>query len=385
MIGLFAHEILERVMVDGLIEAWIGANGVRRIEYQKFIAQYTYRHLTETGTYAPYYVPIIRQTIDRLVQHPAVKDDPANCEYLARNACACKAAHSGSRMLFPSPGERADQSEEELEANCLALAAWLGDMELVKSLHNGSDPESFFGRPSWAAAVGGHRDIVKYCLDHGASPYGGIKYLVIPKGPNAFAGAAYRGHEDVVRLYLEQPLFQFGECDDSAGRHAFLTQQTVEAGGVGQDENSQPKWRSTDLSNELFTPSVHAALGNQVKTLELLLEHARRVCGTCPKCQVSYEVALDGIFLAACEGGAKETAELAVELGADFAETFYRSRPCLTQAIQAGSLPLVKYLVEKANTLEDNVSGVLRRAWREAKSRGSREMMLAILPNRPLP
>lgn len=342
-------------MVAGLIDAWIGQNGVRKLEYNKFIARYMYHRLSSGGTYGPYYVPIIRQTIEKLVQHPSVKDDHANREHLERSACACKATLSGQSMMNPSARDGADQSESEMEANCLALAAWLGDLELVKSLHTGSDPDSFFGRPSWAAAARGHQDIVRFCLDHGALPYYDRRWYGYYCGErNPLAAAAFMGHESVVRLYLERPFFNFplAEFEDPVDSHR-LARECI--------------WHQVNAT------CGYAAQGNHVNILKLLFDHYA----------LEYPSIITSSFKSACYGGSTETAKFALESGANLTGALCSSSLCLNRAARSGSVSLVKWLASLEKTRQ--AGGVLPRAWREAWLRGNREMMLAIMPNRPLP
>jgi hypothetical protein len=250
-----------------------------------------------------------------LIQNTKSEHDPARKERLERSACDCLAANRGSTVFDDFTRRAGDpmQSEGGIEANCLAVAAWMGDLELVKSLHKGSDPLSFLGRPSWAAATQGHMEILEFCLNEGALPY----EPTYVSGPNfglwrtPLGAAAYMGRENTVRRLIREPYYQ-GELHD---------QQLLSVG--------------------------FAAQGNQVNTFKILLEHLKD--RSTPK-EFQEEVSW-GLVLA-CRRGAPATAKLALEYGADVHETDLAPRSCLQLAAISGSVPIVRMLLDAGVPLE---------------------------------
>ena len=250
-----------------------------------------------------------------LVQHTKSEHDAAKKELLERSACECLAANRGS-TVFDDFNRRAGapmQSEGGIEANCIAVAAWMDDLNLVKSLHQGSDPLSFFGRPSWAAAIQGHVDILKFCLDKGALAY----EPTYVSGPNfglwrtPLAAAAYMGRENTVQLLLQQPYYQ-AEEKDQEGLAVYF-----------------------------------AAIGNQVGTFKMLLDHIK------PKITPEKFLGnVDWSLVVACRRGSPDTAKMALEHGADVYETDRAPRSCLQLAAISGSVPIVKMLLDAGVPIE---------------------------------
>jgi hypothetical protein len=312
------------------------ATGRLQDKYPHIIARYIHCQLSARGRVVYDYVAIIRQTVQKLAEHLIVNGDPTELDRLTWVACACRASFHGRKIIEQSPGETAMFAESDTDANCLTLAAWLGDLELVKSLHQGSDPITFFGRPSWAAGFQGHADIVEYCLSHGArayyrSDYPGAVFLY----NDAFIGAAYNGHENVVQRYLEH-------------------------------------W-STDEEQVLFA-CRSAAYGNQDKIFRMLLKHVKHTYT-----DKSYDFAVNFGFYHACKNDALAVAKHAFECGADMEWAVHPVIHCTTFAAYTGSAQLMKFLNDATVHAKLDVPSVmLVQARRRAKWRNYREMQLII-------
>lgn len=314
------------------------------------IAQYLYHRLRTDGSVTHPWITAIRQTCRMLAQHTSSENDPARVELLERSACLCLAVNRSAnvfRILSGEPDSRTP-SEDNTWANGLAVAAWIGDMTLVQSLDQGSDPFSFFGRPSWAAAAQGHHDMLVHFLNEGAQPYQPISNegssFHLSKSP--LGVAAYMGHESIVQLYL------------------------------------QPQYYSTHMRLEEEVAISFAAQGNQPKTLKILLEHFKE--NSTPK---EFMGNIDGALIRSCRRGAFHTAQVALDYGADVNGTAPRSRSCILLAIISGSAPLVKMLLdagastESTDTIRHHSTGVYKRrmptndALTEARLRGRTEIV----------
>ena len=110
----------------------------------------------------------IRETCKMLMAHyESLGHAGQQTEILDGSICLCLAVNASHNIFKVLTGydedDKAQYNGGTLE-NCLAIAAWIGDLTLVKSLHRGSDPISFFGRPSWAAAANGHITILQFLL-----------------------------------------------------------------------------------------------------------------------------------------------------------------------------------------------------------------------------
>jgi hypothetical protein len=226
------------------------------------------------------------------------------------------AVNAGSRLFEVLKGEENDD-KTELEGgnsvNCLALAAWIGDKALVESYNQGSDPPSFFGRPSWAAAAQGHAEIVQYFLDQGALPY----EPTFIEGPNfnlsrsPLGVAAYMGHEHITRLYL------------------------------------QPSYYCSEVRHEEETAIYYAAQGNQPTTLKPLLEHYKE-----NSTQQEFLSKIDGALVWSCRVGAPLSVRILLDYGADVNESDPVPRSCLQLAAIANNVQIVKMLLDAGASLE---------------------------------
>lgn len=182
---------------------------------------------------------------------------------------------------------------------------------MVESLNRGSDPPSFFGRPSWAAAAFGHLDVLQFFLRQGALPYEPtfrhITDLVLGETP--LGAAAYMGHNDVVQLYLQPPNF----CPE--------------------------------VQNEEAKAIFVAAAGNQPQTLRTLLEHRRQT-------QQDFLEMIDAALLWSSRRGAPDATRVLLEYGAHPNETDKSPRSCLQHAAIAGDAATVKLLLDAGASME---------------------------------
>lgn len=236
-------------------------------------------------------------------------------------------------------------------ADSLTVAAWIDDMNLVKSLYSGSDQSSLFGRPSWAAAAQGHLDILKFLLSEDALPYE-PNYVSGPtfelwKSP--LGTAAYVGRDTIVEFYMQLPY-----CSSQ----------------IQPDET-------------LFI--YFAAQANQANTLKILLDRYKKITTTQ---EFLYNV--DGVLKSACSRGAADSGRVLLDYRADVNETDSGPYPCLQLAAISGSTPLVKILLE-ADTSSEAPHMCRKRAYvaclhmgghkqalREAKRKGFTEIATLI-------
>jgi ankyrin repeat protein len=300
--------------------------------------RYLHHRVSTDGSVAHPWTAVIRKTSWMLIQHTKSEHDPAKKRLLEWNACACLAANRGVTVFDDFKRRAGDpmQSEGGIEANCLAVAAWMGDFDLVKSLHKGSDPLSFFGRPSWAAATQGHLEILQFYLDEGALPY----EPTYVSGPNfglwrtPLAAAAYMGHENTVQLLLQQPYY----C--------------------------------SEVRDQEELAADFAALGNQANTFTILLDHIKakitpkRFLGT-----------LDWALVCSCKRGAIATAKVALERGADVDGTDRGPRSCLQLAAISGCVPIAKMLLDAGASTEAPSSIRSRSTGRETPMRKQKDAL----------
>ncbi|RDL36636.1 uncharacterized protein BP5553_05988 [Venustampulla echinocandica] len=314
----FANEIFDAVITTRVIEdAAIYSLGLFRIAYHhNVIARYLYHRVCTDGSVTHPWITTIRETSQMLAQHTSLENDAARVELIERGACLCLAVNAGCGVFRVMKREEKDdraQLEGCTWANCLAIAAWIGDKTLVEALNKGSDPPSFFGRPSWAAAAQGHADILQFFLDEGALPY----EPTFVAGPNfsrsksPLGAAAYMGQENTARLYIRPPYY----CSE------------------------------TQLEEK--TAVYFAAQGNQPTTLKVLLEHCRE--NSTPQEFLSI---IDGALVWSCRRGATICAQILLDYGADVNESDTAPRSCLQLAVIAGNAPIVKMLLDAGASLE---------------------------------
>ncbi|KAF2678360.1 ankyrin [Lentithecium fluviatile CBS 122367] len=324
---LFADEIWDAIfttrVIEDITESHHGSIKVRhRLD---LIARYLQHRVSARGATPHSWVTKIRETSRALALHMNCENDVEERDALQRIACACLAAQA-QHFVFEHM-KKEDSSinpQDSIPSRCLALAAWIGDLKLVKSLHKGSDPKTLFGRPSWAAATQGHREVLQFLIDEGALPYnpnfisGPSFYL----GSSALASAAYMGHENTVQLYLTHPHY---------------TSEQPPANG----------WL------EFHRAAYYAAQGNRSNILRLLLEFLKG-----KETEKEYLATLDWSFVNSCKLAAVEAAETALELGAHVNETDKGPRSCLQLAAASGNAQLVKLLLDAGVEIE--ASPILR-------------------------
>lgn len=259
-----------------------------------------------------------------LTQKTNLQNDPARIELFEWSACDCLALDRGSKAYEILNGNRDQRHVEDAGGtadDCLTVAAWIGDLNLVRSFHNGSDKLTLFGRPSWAAAAQGYLEVLLYLLDKGALPYephgqDGNSYDV---WMSAFSTASYMGRDNIVRMYLQLPYYSLETETD-----------------------------------RLFRP-VHAAVkGNQTQTLRTLMD--RYKTNASPQ---EYLRTIDFALVQACRRGEVDSARVLLEYGADIHETDASARSCLQLAAMSGNVPLVKMLLDAGAV--DGVNNEVRR------------------------
>lgn len=326
-----ADEILDAVIKTRVIEnVTTRTVMLMRIGYHHdVIARYLHHRFHTDRAVTHPWITTMRQTSRMLAQHTGSENDPARVEMLERSVCLCLAVNRGSDVFetLVEGSSEGKQLEDGMWANCLAVAAWIGDMALVESFNRGSDPLSLFGRPSWAAAIQGHYDVLLFFLNKGALPH----EPTFVEGPNfnlsksPLAAAAYMGRESIVQLYL------------------------------------RPEYYSSKIRHEEATAISYAAQGNQVNTLKILIEHWR---GDSTPQELLAE--LDGALVWSCRRGAPDSARILLDYGADANETDQGPSSCLQLAAISGSAPLVKMLLdagaelEAAEMIRHRSSGVLK-------------------------
>ncbi|CAG8981438.1 hypothetical protein HYALB_00013631 [Hymenoscyphus albidus] len=320
---VFAKEILEAVVETRLIEEVASkSHRLLRIEHHHDVtARYLDHRVRTDGSVTHPWIAIIRETCRLLAQHTKSEHDVARVELCRRNACLCLAVNAG-RDVYDilvkecTDSKKAFEGSDNSLVNCLTIAAWIGDGTLVESLTKGMDQDSmsFFGRPSWAAAAQGHADLLQLFLNQGALPYNpdfvqGPRFE-LSKSP--LAVAAYMGHENIIRLYLQ---------------HYCPEMQQEELMGI-----------------------FYAAKGNQPTTLQLLLEH-HKTTSTVQEYQETIDVALT----MSSGRGAPDSLRILLDHGANVNKSLDFPLSCLQYAVIAGDTQTVKLLLDAGASLEPMV------------------------------
>ncbi|KAL4804536.1 ankyrin repeat-containing domain protein [Aspergillus unguis] len=192
-------------------------------------------HLISTRALAPggtrsYAFCTIRKATEWVAQH-SERDCRQICQVLSRSA-----AFYSSNLLRDAVGWQSGRSQDSLKKEqCdekehrLPAAACLGDIELVRTL---IDPDldintesDIFGTALVNAAREGHSAVVQFLLDKGAdaaqntitwtdpyrneSPFAKKFTVWDPMWPGtpftALSAAAFAGHEEIVRIFLDLP------------------------------------------------------------------------------------------------------------------------------------------------------------------------------------
>ncbi|KAK8086755.1 hypothetical protein PG994_001729 [Apiospora phragmitis] len=224
----------------------------------------------------------------------------------------------------------------------------MGNLTLVESLNKGSDPPSFFGRPSWAAAAQGHLDVLQFFLKQGALPYEPTFTHItdLELGETPIGAAAYMGHDDIVQLYLQPPYFSAGVQEEEA--------------------------------KAIFV----AAQGNQPQTLRTLLEHYKQT-------QQDFLEILDAALLWSSRRGSPDATRVLLEYGAHPNETDKSPRSCLQHAAIAGDAAIVKLLLDAGASMEASryinkrtnpkLSETWRKKYRDALTEAKRRNYVAVV------
>ncbi|KAF2274410.1 ankyrin [Westerdykella ornata] len=316
----FADEIFDAVITTRVIEEVTEGYLMqwRLAHHPEVIARYLYHRVRTDGSATHPWITTIRETSQMLAQHTGSENDFARVELLERNMCLCLAVNAGPRIFSVLKGEDEDgktQLEGGTWANCLAIAAWIGDKTLVESLNRGSDPPSFFGSPSWAAAAQAHVDILQLFLDQGALPYDptsspfSTPYYDLSRGP--LPVAAYMGRENIVRLLLEPPYY----CSE-----------------IQDDEKMS---------------ICYAAEGNHPTLLKLLLEHYKR--NSTPQ---EFLAVINHGLVCSCRCGVQIPAKIFVDYGADVNASDSSANSCLQLAARTGNAAVVKMLLDAGASLK---------------------------------
>lgn len=314
------HEILDAILVTRLID-----RDVRKARFRDNLdlrARWVSQRLRDKADSRPY-VMMLRETIQMLVQHSGThhQRDAAHIKMLEYSACSCLAAHwAGSVFWLLSEDsfflEFGKAYEGGIPANCLAVAAWIGDVSLIESFDAvGLIPYNLFGWPICAAAARGHTEIVQYLLERGAPGAGACAEKLfswtIHKSPLRMA--VYMGREDIVRLLLE------------------------------------PRYHNHDAILDEKQAIAVAAGNEQLAILGILLDHYRHYDD--PE-KPTFASAITEAFLTSCERGASRSAQILLQLGADINEPDGGPRTCLQLAARSGSAPTVKLLLDWGARLE---------------------------------
>jgi hypothetical protein len=330
--GIFDTEVLDAVITTGAIEDIAEHDGsLQRLKpHFDVIARYLHHRVCADGPDTHPWILTIRKTCERLADHRTPSGHSLPLEEIQTSACRCLAVNANDWVFkgLLTTEELLYHKDHLLGGkweNCLAVAAWMGDLKVVQSLlltqaptddesDTPLDPPSFFGRPSWAAAAGGHLRIYQWFLKRGAMPYepptSWNNDLVL--GENPLVAAAHLGHDSIVRAIL------------AAGR---------------------PETR-----REVSKATKHAAYANQPQTLRTLLEDYRQhpdFSEAKLRGRLDYNLAF-----CSCRRGAPESTRVLLEYGADPDATDYTPRSCLQLAAKSGDARTVRLLLEAGASLE---------------------------------
>jgi hypothetical protein len=322
---LFANEILQAIITTRVVEEMAGRGGrhKRLLIHPDVIGRYLHHRLSIDGPNPHPWIMRIRETVTLLTQQTDSESDPAQIEFFEWSACICLALDRGLEVYNILTGDRDERfmKDGNIAADSLAVAAWIGDLGLVRLLHNGSDDLSLFGRPSWAAAAQGHVEVLTFLLDQGALPYEPHSKAKHSYGiwMDAFSIAAYMGRENIVKLYLQLPYY-----------------------GLGTE------------AERLFHPVDGAVRGNQTHLLRTLLD--RYKANASPQ---EYLRTIDFQLVQACKRGIANSGKVLLEYGADIHETDGSARSCLQLAAMCNCVPLVKMLLDAGAV--DGANNVVRR------------------------
>ncbi|XPS69163.1 hypothetical protein M3J09_001443 [Ascochyta lentis] len=325
---LLASEILDAIITTRVVEDIMKSTGrkMRVLVQPDVIGRYLHHRFSTDGPNPHPWISRIRATTQTLTQKTNSKNHLARIEHFERSACDCLALNRGSKVYEILNGGRDERPMEDggTAADCLAIAAWIGDLNLVRSLHNDSDKLSLFGRPSWAAAAHGHVEVLLYLLNKGALPYEPHDQdrNLHDVWMSALSTAAYLGRDNIVSTYLQLAYY-----------------------------------RLETEADRMFRPILAAVQGNQTSTLRTLLD--RYKAHAPPQ---EYLRTIDFALVQACKRGLADSGGVLLEYGADVHETDGSARTCLQLAAMYGSIPLVKMLLD-AGAIDEANNKVRRRAF----------------------
>ncbi|KAK8124260.1 uncharacterized protein PG998_000019 [Apiospora kogelbergensis] len=335
----FSEEILNAVILARIIDDVVEPEeivvpppppyiDVQRLEpHFDLTARYLHHRVRTDGPDTHAWILTIRETSDLLAKHTASWEDPVPLEKIQSSACLFLAVNAGALVYHVilqsmAPPYTKEHRPGGMWENCLAVAAWMQDLKLIRSLLDSNatasdadaspDPFSFFGRPSWAAAANGNMALWEFFTNRGALPfeptYEWTGFLHLGKSP--IRAAAYMGHDSMVRMILQAGHYQAREDVDRAIQYA--------------------------------------AYGNRPQVLMTLLEHYRHTHG-----EADLQVLLDHSLVHwSCRRGAPDTTRVLLEYGANPEATNTEPRSCLQLATATGNAMTVKALLDAGAALE---------------------------------
>ncbi|KAF2137716.1 uncharacterized protein K452DRAFT_312102 [Aplosporella prunicola CBS 121167] len=310
-----ASAIPEALYRTSVIEQAYAPNMFLIMYRSEIVTQYLlYR--TRTGRTCTHpLVQTIHQTVQMLAQYAGWKHDSEKVEMLYRASCSCLGLYKNRGVLwsFQRAPDLLMEYEGGIPANCLTIAAWIGDIALIK--HIGLEPSvrSFFGRPLWAAAAQGHLIVVKHFLDSGVMTKmpDEENHDVFNIASSPLQVAAYMGQESIVQLFLN------------------------------------PQYYNATVQHWERSAIISAAKGGYPDILTLLIHHYKSV-GYLDDLMTT----LHGGLIATCRLGMHRTVQVLLQHGAKPIYTDMFPRTCLQWAATTGNAALVKMLLDAGAGLE---------------------------------
>ncbi|KAF2136514.1 uncharacterized protein K452DRAFT_343135 [Aplosporella prunicola CBS 121167] len=277
--------------------------------------------------------------------HTSGEKEENSEERFTQAACACLVAlgagailvhlDGSSRETFPCWDLEFEQNFEIkehdcLEAECLTLAAYVGDTALfgdfckiISSKYGDTslrlDLHTRFGIPLWAATIQGHTEIMRYLLKSGKQ-HGVARCFENDGQPNhsrrpvpspfvAATASALEGKKDALSLLLD------------------------------------PEYGYEAATWEMREAMVLASRANNVSVLSFLLAQWNEKSVDAEPLWSDY--ALDMALVESCSGGAHSTARVLLQAGADPDAAGGDNRTCLQHAARSGNLTLVRMLLNE--------------------------------------